>query len=516
MTRLGNLWMGAWVQGDGPPTPLVHPVSGETVAEACTTGIDRAAGLAYARDVAGPALRATSFAERAARLEGMARTIHAHRDALLALSTATYGATRADAKFDVDGASGTLAWYAVRGRTLGDRHVMLDGEAEPVGRSARFVGQHLALPRPGVAIHINAFNFPAWGMAEKLATALLAGMPCVVKPATATAAVTHRIVALWHEAGLLDDGAVQLLCGGAGDLLDHVGPMDVIAFTGSSDTAAHIRRHPAVVRSGVRLNVEADSLNAAVLAPDVDPDSPTFEMFLGDVVRDLTQKAGQKCTAIRRVLVPERLVEDVADGLEDLLSQCPMGDPEDRATRVAPLSTPDQARDVAEGLRILGEAHEVLVQGPGEPPGPGYVRPTVLFSREGLQAEGVHDREVFGPVATVLSYDGTVAAASALVAAGGGGLVTSIYTDDRPWGREAIVAMAPWHGRIQWGSRKIATQGMGPGTVLPAFVHGGPGQAGGGQELGGLRGLALYQQLTAVQGDRVLLEAAFGAPSGEG
>ncbi|MCB9680326.1 MAG: 3,4-dehydroadipyl-CoA semialdehyde dehydrogenase [Alphaproteobacteria bacterium] len=511
MQRLTSFLENRWVDGQAPHTPLHDATTGYAVAETSTRGLDLGAALAHARTVGGRSLRALTFAERGAMLGELARCLHTHRDALLDLSRQNYGATRSDGKFDVDGAAGTLAFYARLGADLGDRRFLLDGEAEGVGRSARFVGQHLLTPRRGVALHINAFNFPAWGMAEKLAVSLLAGVPALVKPATATALVTWRIVQLWQEEDLLPEGAVSLLCGSAGDLLDHLQPQDVIAFTGSSTTGRTLRGHPRVVELGIPVNVEADSLNAFVLGPDAEPGEPTFEMFARELVHELTQKAGQKCTAVRRVLVPVHLLDDVREAVADHLSRQGLGDPASKDVRIGPVATADQHAAVTKGVAELEAFMDTFVAWEGDLPDHGwFVRPQLFLTDQGVHAAFVHDEEVFGPVATVLSYSGDPAEAVAIVARGGGGLVCSVYSDDAAWATEVVGELAPWHGRIQWGSAKVADQGMGPGTVLPGFVHGGPGKAGGGEELGGLRGMRFYQQRTAVQGDRVLLERAFG------
>lgn len=507
--RLSSFLSGQWVHGADPQSQLHDAVSGEVIAETSTRGLDLGAATAHARDVGGPALRAMTFAERADLLEAMSRSIHGLRDELIALSTQNYGATRSDGKFDVDGASGTLAYYASVGRKLGDTRILMDGEPERIGRSARFVGQHICVPRRGVAVHINAFNFPAWGMCEKLAVCLLAGMPAVVKPATATALVTWRVVRAWHEAGIVPDGVVSLLTGSAGDLLDHVASQDVVTFTGSHDTALKIRQHPQVVAANVPVNVEADSLNVAILGPDVEPGEPTFEMFLADVVRDVTQKAGQKCTAIRRVFVPADQLEEVQEGLEELIGDAPMGLPTARGVRVGPVATAAQHRDVLAGVETLASHFETLVEGVGDQPETGfYVRPRIFVTDLGAEAPMVHEHEVFGPVATVLTWDGDAKRVGELAALGGGGLVCSVYSDDAAWAGEAIAELAPFHGRIHWGSARVAGQSPGPGTVLPNLVHGGPGKAGAGEELGGLRGLGFYQQRTAVQADAGLLERA--------
>jgi oxepin-CoA hydrolase/3-oxo-5,6-dehydrosuberyl-CoA semialdehyde dehydrogenase len=512
--ELQSLLGGVWCGDATASTPIVSGLDGTTVAVAHTGGLDRPAALRFAREVGGPTLRGMTFAARAAWVGQLGKAIYAHREALLDLSTATYGATRGDGKFDVDGASGTMAAYASMGAKLGEVRVLHDGDAEAMGRSARFVGQHLQMPRHGVGVHINAFNFPAWGMAEKLAVCLLAGVPAVVKPALATAPVAWRIVQIWHDAGLIPPGTISLLCAGAGDLLDGLASQDVVAFTGSSETAAQIRSHARVTALGVRVNVEADSLNASVLGPDVSDGDVTFDMFLADLVRDLTQKAGQKCTAIRRVFVPSDRVETVGDALADALSRVGVGPEATADTRVGALPSAAQRADVEAGLAALAGESRVLAACEAPVPTTGfYVAPRVLLALPG--ATVVHQREVFGPVATVLPYDGSAEAAVEGVQAGGGGLVASVYTDDPTWAGEVLAGIAPWHGRVHWGSAKVADQSPGPGTVLPSLVHGGPGKAGNGEELGGLRGLSLYLHRVAVQADRALLDRAVQAGWGK-
>lgn len=498
-----------WQAGGAPTAQLFDATTGEPVAEASTRDLDLRAALIHARDVGGPALRALTFAERAALLKRMGQVIHEHREALIEASRQG-GTTRGDAKFDIDGASGTLAYYAWLGKSLGDRKLLLDGEAEPILRSKRFVGQHVLVPRQGAAIHVNAFNFPAWGMAEKAAVALLAGMPVVTKPATATALLAVRIVELWVEAEILPKGALTLVTGSVGDLLDHVGPQDCVAFTGGSDTAGKVRGHPAVVANNVRVNIEADSLNASILGPDVEIGSDTFQMFVNDVVRDLTQKAGQKCTAVRRIFVPSDLAEGVLEALTDRLSGAVVGDPAVRGTDVGPVASEGQRRSVLQGLEQLGAACEQVWQAGPVPEGGYYVRPTLFRSDRGAETPFVHEHEVFGPVATVLPWPGDADGVVSLVAKGGGGLVCSVYSDDVAWAGDVVLGLAPWHGRIHWGSRKVHDQSPGPGTVLPNLVHGGPGKAGGGEELGGVRGLHFYLQRTAIQADRALLERVLG------
>jgi len=342
MKELGSFLGGKWVAGGANPQTLVNPATEAPLARASSEGLDLAAALDYARKAGGPALRALTFAERGALLQAIADEMQEHRDELIGLGIANGGNTRSDAKFDVDGAIATLLAYVEVAGALGARKILADGDGIQLGRSVRFHGQHIALPRRGVAVHINAFNFPAWGFAEKAAVALLAGMPVLAKPATSSAMVAHRTVELIVEKKLLPEGALSLLVGSPGKLVSLLGGQDVLAFTGSGDTAERIRATPNIVRDSVRVNVEADSLNAAVLGADVEARSDMYELFLKDVVRDMTQKAGQKCTAIRRILVPAALLADVKSDLAELLGTLKVGDPGDEDVRMGPLATADQ------------------------------------------------------------------------------------------------------------------------------------------------------------------------------
>ena len=517
MKTLASYLGGAWIPGDGPVTPLVNPATEEPVAAAHGRNLDLRAALAFARDRGGPALRAMTFAGRGALCAALAKAMHGAREELIALAVANGGNTRGDAKFDIDGAAGTLAYYGELGAKLGDARLLRDGDAAQIGRTARLVGQHVWAPRPGVAVLINAFNFPAWGLGEKLACALVAGMPVLCKPATATALVTHRLVEIWAEAGILPPGALQLLVGPAGDLVDHLRAPDVLAFTGSSDTARTLRAHPRVVAESVRVNLEADSLNAAVLAPDVELGSEAGALFVADVVRDMTQKTGQKCTAIRRVLVPQARAADVVDAIRERLAGIVVGDPAREDVRMGPVATAQQAKDVRAGIARLAAATKEAFGGAGDvtpagvPAGKGFfVGPVLRTTDDPRGCEPMHAHEVFGPVATIGSYDGDPQAAAAIVALGHGGLVASCYSDDRDWLGRFVVDAAGWNGRVYIGSEKIAAMSPGPGTALPQLQHGGPGRAGDGAELGGTRGLALYMQRVALQGDASLLKSLVG------
>src|SRR5690242_11199976 len=363
LRQLSSYLGGRWAAGTGTAQPLFNPATEEPLASASSDGLDLGAALEFARRVGGPALRALSFAERGALVKAMAETMQEHRAELLELGIANGGNTRSDAKFDVDGAIGTLLAYADAGAALGSRRILVDGEGIQLGRSPRFHGQHVAVPRQGVAVHVNAFNFPAWNFAEKAAVALLAGMPVLAKPATSSALLAHRVVELLAEGKVLPEGALSLLVGGAGDLLSHLGAQDVLAFTGSGATAERIRALPNIIRRSVRVNVEADSLNAAVLGPEVEPRSDMYETFLKDVLRDMTQKAGQKCTAIRRILVAPEAIESVKSDLSELLSAVTVGNPAEEATRMGPVATGSQRDEARAGIEgLLREGKKVFSQ----------------------------------------------------------------------------------------------------------------------------------------------------------
>ena len=508
LPRLRSHIAGAWVDGTGAVSTLIDPSTEAPVAE-LASGVDVAVALTYARTIGGPALRTLTYKQRGELCGSLAKLIHERRDELIGLAMANGGNTRGDAKFDIDGASGTLQSYAELGASLGDVTLLADGDAIQLGRAPRVAGQHVYAPRRGVAVHINAFNFPAWGTAEKLACSLVAGVPVISKPATATAHVAHRIVELAVEAKLLPAGAVQLLLGSVGDLLDRLAPEDVLAFTGSGDTAAKLRGHEAFVRRGTRINVEADSLNSVVLGPDVEPGTPTWDLFVNEIAKDITQKTGQKCTAVRRVIAPAARMSDVEEVLREKLGAVKVGDPRQDDVTMGPLATAEQKKSVTAGVKLLAGESRVVFEG-SAPSGKGFFQaPVLLRQDEPAKAKAVHAHEVFGPVSTLMPHAGADDAA-AIVARGEGSLVVSIYADDRAFLGAAIAAIAPTTGRVYVGSAKVAGQTFGPGTVLPTLVHGGPGRAGSGEELGGRRGLALYQQRTALQGDRALLDALVG------
>ncbi|MFT5358298.1 MAG: 3,4-dehydroadipyl-CoA semialdehyde dehydrogenase [Polyangiales bacterium] len=515
MTRLKSYVLDAWTDGEGEGSALINPTTEETVATASTAGIDRAAMLQHGREVGGPALRAMTFAERGELLKAMSKALHDAREELITASMINGGTPRGDAKFDIDGATGTLSYYASLGKKLGDKKYLVEGEGEQLTRSARFWGHHIKSARRGVAIHINAFNFPAWGLFEKAAVALLAGMPVVTKPGTSTALLAHRCMEKIVEADILPKGALQLLCGSAGDLLEHVGPQDVLAFTGSGDTGAHLRGMKAVIGNSVRVNIEADSLNATVLGTDVEVGSEAWHMFIADTAKEITQKTGQKCTATRRIMVPAAKLDAVAEALGEEMGRTQFGAPDADGVRMGPLATKQQLDDVRAGVdRLLSNGCREVWRSSAKPVGAVegkgfFFAPMLLACDAPHECATVHAYEVFGPVSTLLPYTDAHDAA-ALVARGEGGLVASIYTDDRNFLSDALLGIAPWTGRILVGSKKVQGQATGPGVVLPSCVHGGPGRAGGGEELGGLRGLDFYSQRTAIQGDRALLDRVLG------
>ncbi|MGZ3417992.1 MAG: 3,4-dehydroadipyl-CoA semialdehyde dehydrogenase [Polyangiales bacterium] len=507
MKQLRSHVAGAWVSGKGKAVKLVNPTTEAELAEASTEGVDFRAAYAFARDSGGPALRAMSFKERGAMLRKFSRAIHEKRDELMALGTENAGNTRSDAKFDVDGASLTLAAYADLGEELGDGKFFVDGEPVNLGRSSKLVGQHAYFPLHGVAVHINAFNFPAWGLAEKAAVALLAGMPVISKPATSTALMAHRIMEIAVEQELLPKGALSFVAGSTGNLVELLGVQDVLAFTGSGQTGTMLRGTANIVQHSTRVNIEADSLNAAILGPDVEAGSETWNLFLRDVAGDVTQKAGQKCTAIRRVFVPASKLAEVRDALGERLTDAKVGDPSREEVRVGPVATKKQQTDVLAMIDRFVKAGCKAVLGGGKPKDPigveegkgFFVAPTLLETASLDAVVEVHEHEIFGPCTTLIPYDD----ADKMVAAvrhGGGGLVASLYTDDKALTRTVLFGIASSHGRVVLGSEKVAGSAIPPGTVLAQLVHGGPGRAGGGEELGGVRGMDLYMQRLAIQG----------------
>jgi 3,4-dehydroadipyl-CoA semialdehyde dehydrogenase len=517
MKTLRSYIRGDWHEAKTGLVPLLNPSTEETIAQAGSAGIDFAAVLDFAREKGGPALRAMTFAQRAALLKEMSKVLRDHRDELLQLSALNTGTTAADGSFDIDGGSGTLAYYFALGKGLGDRTFLAEGEGVQLAKTEGFYGRHILVPRHGVAVHINAFNFPVWGFAEKAACALLAGTPVITKPATSTSMVTERAIELIVQAGILPEGALQLVVGSTGNLLDLLGAQDVLAFTGSADTARGLRSRANLLAANTRVNVEADSLNAAVLAPDVQDGSATFNLFLKDVKREMTQKSGQKCTAVRRILIPRDRMDAVQEALIARLAEVVVGDPQDASVKMGPLATAQQLEDTVRGIGELQQAARIVhgtgqrTDGAGAPAGKGFfLQPTLLRSDDARNAGPVNEREVFAPVATLLPYDGSARDAAEIVALGGGTLVTSAYTDDASWAGDFVARGGGETGRIYIGSESSAGDAPGSGAALPQTLHGGPGRAGGGEELGGLVGVKLYLQRVAVQGAKSLVDGVVG------
>jgi oxepin-CoA hydrolase/3-oxo-5,6-dehydrosuberyl-CoA semialdehyde dehydrogenase len=503
--RLESFVQDRWVEPAGTLTQARSAVSGKVVAELGAEGLDFAAMTAHARDIGGPALRALTFHGRARILKALADAIMARKEELYELSAHT-GATRPDAWIDIEGGAGVLFSYASKGRReLPDSRLLIDGEAEALGRTGAFIGQHIWTPLQGVAIHINAFNFPVWGMLEKLGPALLAGVPAIVKPASATAYVAERAFRILIEAGALAPGALQLIAGSVGDLFDHLGGQDVVSFTGSAATAATLKSHPNILRQGVRFIAEQDSLNASILGPDAGPQSPEFELFVQEVVTEMTVKAGQKCTAIRRALVPAEHIDAVEAALKARLDGIVGGDPGREGVTMGPLVSEAQRRDVAEKVALLeAGARRVWDRPKSDDDGGAYFAPILLRADDPWKAEAVHEVEAFGPVARLMPYE-DLADAVALANLGRGSLALSLFTHDPEAAREVVAGAAAFHGRIAIIDRDCAKESTGHGSPLPVLVHGGPGRAGGGEEMGGVRGVIHYMQRTALQGSPLML-----------
>ncbi|MFN3955021.1 MAG: phenylacetic acid degradation bifunctional protein PaaZ [Pararhodobacter sp.] len=513
--RLQSYLCGAWQSGRHEGAALRDAATGEVVALIDATGLDMAAALDHGRG-AGARLRAMSFHERALMLKALGQHLMAHKDAFHALSLAT-GATPKDGWIDIEGGIGTLLNYASRGRReLPNARILNEGEPEALSKDASFAAQHILTPLQGVAVHINAFNFPCWGMLEKLAPTLLAGMAAVIKPASQTAYLSELMVRRIIDSKILPEGALQLVCGSVGDMLDHVTGQDVVTFTGSATTGRKLRSHPAVIANSVRFTMEADSLNAAILGPDATPDTPEFSLFVKEVVREMTVKAGQKCTAIRRVMVPRAQLGAVRDALHQALEQVALGLPGDAAVRMGPLASLDQREEVRTRIRDLATEAQVVIGDPqavsltsGDPERGAFLNPVVLCCEHPGRASAVHDIEAFGPVSTLMPYD-DIEEAVALSQRGKGSLVASVFTDDPMVAEAAVLGIAPFHGRVMIGNRASAKSSTGHGSPLPMLVHGGPGRAGGGEELGGMRSVKHYMQRTAVQGAPHLLAAVSG------
>ncbi len=504
--KLGNYALDEWLAGDGDGRPLVSAVDSRPLAAITSDGLDFAAMLEHARKIGGANLRQLTFHERGDMLKALAQYLMEHKKEFYALSTAT-GATRADSWVDIDGGISTLFVFSSKGRReMPNDHVYLDGPPEPLSRNGTFVGQHIFTPKLGAAVHINAFNFPCWGMLEKLAPTLLAGVPAIIKPASSTAYLTELMVKRIIKSGLLPEGAVQLICGGVGDLFDHLNCQDTISFTGSKPTAEMLQQHPRVVSESVAFTAETDSLNASILGPDAVPGTPEFDLFIKEVCREMTSKAGQKCTAIRRIIAPSEVSADLVRALSTALGEIRVGNPASKDVDMGALASMGQREEVVERIAELSAEAEVVYGGSedfelvdADASKGAFFMPTLLHCEKPLRSSAVHSVEAFGPVSTVLPYD-SIDEAIELAKLGEGSLAGSIITNDNNVAREIVLGTAAYHGRMIVINRHCADESTGHGSPLPHLVHGGPGRAGGGEEMGGVRGVLHYMQRTAIQG----------------
>ena len=511
--KLQNFAENNWFAGSDDGKPLNSAVDGRPVATISSAGVDFAAMLDYARRVGGENLRKHTFHDRAFMLKDLALFLMENKKEFYALSTET-GATKSDSWVDIDGGISTLFVYSGKGRReMPNDKVYLDGPPEVLSKEGTFVGQHICTPRHGAAVHINAYNFPCWGMLEKLAPCLLAGVPAIVKPASSTAYLTELMVRRMIDSGILPKGSVQLICGGVGDLFDHLTCQDVVAFTGSKGTAEMLQQHPRVVSESVHFTAETDSLNASILGPDAVPGTPEFDLFIKEVTREMTSKAGQKCTAIRRIIAPASLSADVVRALSTALGEIRIGHPGSKEVDMGALASQGQRDEVrsrvaelsAEAEVVFGNQEDFEVTDADAKKG-AFFMPTLLHCDRPLSSTAVHSVEAFGPVSTVLPYE-NLDEAIELARLGGGSLAGSVITNDNDVARELVLGSAAWHGRMVVINRHCAAESTGHGSPLPHLVHGGPGRAGGGEELGGIRGALHYMQRTAIQGSPEMVAA---------
>nr|WP_319947222.1 phenylacetic acid degradation bifunctional protein PaaZ [uncultured Shimia sp.] len=511
--QISSFAAGEWLAPGEGARNIASAITGDVIATAGNNALDAQAMLDYARNVGGPALRALTFHERAKMIKAVAMHLDKHKQALYDLSFET-GATQSDHMIDIDGGVGTMFVFASKGRReMPDGHVYLDGDVEQLSRHGTFLGQHICTPLQGAAVHINAFNFPVWGMLEKFAPTLLAGVPSIVKPATNSCYVTELAVKIMLDSGILPEGALQLVSGGLGDMLDRLTMQDVVSFTGSADTAMKLRSNPVIVENSVRFVAEQDSLNASILGPDAAVGTPEFDLFIKEVHREMTTKAGQKCTAVRRIFAPEATVPAVIEALSARLDKTVIGDPRLEGTRMGALVSNGQKRDVlekaailaTEATRVYGDPDNFEVVGADGDKG-AFLPPMLFHCANPDTAQRVHDTEAFGPVSTIMGYR-DIDHAIELVNKGQGSLVASVITHDSAIARQVAIGAGAYHGRLYFNNRDSMKESTGHGSPLPHMVHGGPGRAGGGEEMGGVRGVKHYMQRTAIQGSPDILTA---------
>lgn len=512
MLRLESFVEGKWRSGNSEGSPLFDPTTGEEIARIDANGIDFEAAFNYARKTGSPALKALSFAERGALLRAIADVLTANREKYGDIARRNSGNTAMDAAIDIDGGIGTLKVYARYGKALGDNHLLMEGNSDQLAKEDIFRCQHMWTSRPGIALHINAFNFPSWGLWEKVAVSLLAGVSAVAKPASATAWLSYEMVRDVVAAGVLPEGALSLICGRGEDLMDALTSFDGLAFTGSSTTATQLRSHTKVLQAAPRTNIEADSVNATILGPDVKPGDTIFDLFVREVTKALTVKAGQLCTNIRRLIVPTGIRDAVIDAVNDKIAKVTVGDPANDAVRMGPLVDKKQQANALAGLAKLKHDTDVVFGG-GVPDNlidadsdkGAFLSPTLLSCTDPDGAHAVHDIEVFGPVASVMPYRDSTHATD-LANRAGGSLALSVFSADAAFSKFVVANAGTTHGRILFVDETVGKNHTGHAIVMPQCVHGGPGRAGGGEELGGLRGLRFYMQRSAIQGSPALLE----------
>ena len=512
MVTLENYILGKWITGDGDGQALYNAVSGDTIARATTKGLDFNSILTYAREKGNPALRKKSFHERGLLLKALALHLREHLDEFYTISYQT-GATKADSWVDIEGGIGNLFSYASLRRKFPDTPYCLDGENHQLGKANTFMGHHLLIPKEGVAVHINAFNFPVWGMLEKIAVNILAGIPAVVKPATVTSYLTEAVVKQIAASGILPDGALQLICGSAGDMLEHVSSQDVITFTGSASTGILLKSGKRVLEENVPFTMEADSLNCIVLGEDVTPGMPEWDIFIKEVRKEMTTKCGQKCTAIRRIFVPENKLEDVQIFLGKALAQTVIGNPLNEKVRMGSLAGEAQRKEVKEQVQKLLASSQIIYGSldsveviDADAHNGAFMSPILLLNNHPLNSKEVHEVEAFGPVSTLMPYH-SIDEAIVLAKMGKGSLVSTIVTADKKIAKQYVLGAGTYHGRILILNEQCAKESTGHGSPLPLLVHGGPGRAGGGEEMGGIRGVKHYMQRVAVQGSPDMITA---------
>ena len=523
MNRLENYVLGKWISGDGDGQILFNAVTGEPVASTSTRGLDMAGILDYARQTGNPALRRMSFHQRGNMLKALALHLRKHLEKFYTLSYQT-GATRADSWVDIEGGIGNLFANASLRRKFPDDVLCIDGESHNLSKENSFMGTHVLVPKEGVAVHINAFNFPVWGMLEKIAVNLLAGMPAVVKPATVTSYLTEAVVREIIASGILPDGALQLLCGSAGDLLDHMTSQDVVTFTGSASTGLLLKKTPAILENNVPFTMEADSLNCIILGENVTAADPEWTVFIKEVRREMTLKAGQRCTGVRRIFVPENKLKEVYKAIAAALAQTTIGNPLDPAVRMGSLAGSTQRHEVKEQVSRLLTSSQLVYGSPdsvqvigADPEKGAFMSPLLLLNETPHTSVEPHTIEAFGPVSTIMPYKNSEDAI-ALSKLGKGSLVSTIVTADRQEARDYVIGAASHHGRILILNNECARESTGHGSPLPLLVHGGPGRAGGGEEMGGIRGVKHYLQRTAIQGSPSMITSITGVyqPHAEG